>query len=499
VARPLVSPSSDSTRHGRRFASSQARARASSASRATASRRASPQAAVQAGAGRSQDYTYDRFGNLKTITTDGNTGAQVKLGVSPTSNRIDNTNAPYNAWATYDTDGRVTSYLGNTFAYDAVDMPNDATVDWQRRIYLYSAADERIASVVVAGNPAVKTGAEWTLRDPNGQVLRRFTEDGAGTLAWREDYIYRNGQMLASEVDTADKTLHFHLDHLGTPRLITGNGGTKISEHQYYPFGLETTSPFQDAERRKFTGHERDASNLDYLHARYYTPQWGRFLSVDPELDLQKALSEPQLWNRYTYVTNNPLKYVDDDGRERLISRAALPSPEYARQNAASTIKFVRGATRYDDIREAVTGMQNAPANEKWMGAAVIFLSVADLGSAFLAPEEKGGIAGAEAIAFKTFNAFKARFGAAGARLEWHHIVEQTASNAAKFGAEALHNSVNLVRLDKSTHRAISAYYSSKQSFTGGMTVRQWLSSKSFKEQYEFGQRIMNVFLKVPH
>ena len=43
----------------------------------------------------------------------------------------------------------------------------------------------------------------------------------------------------------------------------------------------------------------------------------GRFLSVDPGLDIDEVLHEPQVWNRYAYVTNNPLKFTDDDGRYR--------------------------------------------------------------------------------------------------------------------------------------------------------------------------------------
>lgn len=82
-------------------------------------------------------------------------------------------------------------------------------------------------------------------------------------------------------------------------------------------------------------------------------------------------------------------------------------------------------------------------------------------------------------------------FGPAGPKAEWHHIVEQAAGNTARFGASALHNTVNVVRLDNTTHRAVSAYYSSKQSFPAGKTVREWLSTKSYKEQYEFGQRIV--------
>jgi hypothetical protein len=40
------------------------------------------------------------------------------------------------------------------------------------------------------------------------------------------------------------------------------------------------------------------------------------FLSVDPVLDTQKALKEPQRWNRYSYVMNNPLRFTDPDGRD---------------------------------------------------------------------------------------------------------------------------------------------------------------------------------------
>jgi hypothetical protein len=44
----------------------------------------------------------------------------------------------------------------------------------------------------------------------------------------------------------------------------------------------------------------------------------GRFLSVDPEMDLAKMMTNPQIWNRYTYVLSNPLRYTDPDGREHV-------------------------------------------------------------------------------------------------------------------------------------------------------------------------------------
>ena len=51
---------------------------------------------------------------------------------------------------------------------------------------------------------------------------------------------------------------HYHLDHLGTPRLITDRCGTAKATHAYLPFGEEATATNQDSEAMKFTGHERD-------------------------------------------------------------------------------------------------------------------------------------------------------------------------------------------------------------------------------------------------
>ena len=60
--------------------------------------------------------------------------------------------------------------------------------------------------------------ARWTLRDLDAKVLREYAQDTAGWSA-SEDYLYRDGQLLAAETPSGPK--HFHLDHLGTPRLIT--------------------------------------------------------------------------------------------------------------------------------------------------------------------------------------------------------------------------------------------------------------------------------------
>jgi len=268
-----------------------------------------------AGSGHLQEYTYDAFGNILSITTDSNTTSPLKPCVDAATNQIDRAGTDCNASGTYDSVGNMTAYGTNaTFVYDDLDMVEESNVNLARKAYLYNANDECIATIAIVGGQ--RSGSEWTIRDNDGRTLRRFQKTATGTWSWTEDYIYRDNALLAAEVPGPERTLHFHLDHLGTPRLITGSGGAEISLHTYYPFGQEATSSAQDTERAKFTGHERDDANLDYMHARYYLPYTGRFLSVDPVMDLKKTLPNPQMWNRYAYVLNSPINAVDPDGRQ---------------------------------------------------------------------------------------------------------------------------------------------------------------------------------------
>jgi len=66
--------------------------------------------------------------------------------------------------------------------------------------------------------------------------------------------------------------------------------------------------------RQQFTQKERDSeTGLDYFGARYYASMQGRFTSVDP-LASSAKLTNPQTWNRYAYVLNNPLRLIDPTG-----------------------------------------------------------------------------------------------------------------------------------------------------------------------------------------
>ncbi|HEX6161085.1 MAG TPA: hypothetical protein VF111_13015, partial [Thermoanaerobaculia bacterium] len=228
-----------------------------------------------AGTNRKQEYTYDDYGNITSIRTDGGT-TQI-VAVDPATNQLKATGG--NFIGVYDAEGNLTTLHGtDTFTYERLGSVTRSTVGGTRKIHIYTASDERVASITVSGtpqNPAV-TRTEVTLRDTGARVIRRYATNGglSATWSWEEDYVYRGGALLAAELPSNQRR-QFHPDHLGTPRLITDHAGNTVAQHTYYPFGDEATDPLQDTERLKFTGHERDAAGLDYMHARYYGPRVG--------------------------------------------------------------------------------------------------------------------------------------------------------------------------------------------------------------------------------
>jgi RHS repeat-associated protein len=63
----------------------------------------------------------------------------------------------------------------------------------------------------------------------------------------------------------------------------------------------------------RYTGKERDAeSGLDHFKFRNYASNMGRFMSPDKPVDQHPE--DPQSWNLYSYVRNNPLSSIDQDG-----------------------------------------------------------------------------------------------------------------------------------------------------------------------------------------
>jgi|CXWL01.1.fsa_nt_gi RHS repeat-associated protein len=336
------------------------------------------------GAGFSQNFSYDRYGNLLEVA-----GAQARaFDVDPTSNRL--------VTAIYDAAGNMldpgpTPEWRAAYAYDALDQMssltttstvNNKTVS-EQHTYAYTADGERVLDWKLGGGAASAPREAWTVRDLGGNVLREFrfikppggggngaaastlTTDGdpddsifvddlegADITGWDEtsadnsvatavspryweirDYVYRDSLLLGSITNSltgGTVMWHDHLDHLGTPRLLTDAQGNVVAGHDYLPYGEEVTFG-GEGDTKKFTGHQRDAfrlgftgDDLDYMHARSYSPLLGRFTSVDP---IGGTRLQPQSWNGYSYVRGKPLDLVDPEGLEPASELQPVPCP----------------------------------------------------------------------------------------------------------------------------------------------------------------------------
>ena len=103
-----------------------------------------------------------------------------------------------------------------------------------------------------------------------------------------------------------------------------------------------------------------------------------------------------------------------------------------------------------------------------------------------------------KATKFSNFKALKKYLGDPGDKKTWHHLVEQCQAKSTRSGFDVKDiNTVSNVRATPDdVHTAISAYYSSKQKFTGDKTVRDWLNGQSYEEQLKFGIEKWEEFMK---
>jgi RHS repeat-associated protein len=103
-----------------------------------------------------------------------------------------------------------------------------------------------------------------------------------------------------------------HSDHLSGASVDTDESGSVVALNDYYPFGDTRIESGEYENDYTYTGKERDEdTELLYYEARYYNSNIGRFISIDP---WSGDITDPQSLNKYAYVRNNPLKYVDPEG-----------------------------------------------------------------------------------------------------------------------------------------------------------------------------------------
>ncbi|MCE9599208.1 MAG: hypothetical protein K8S54_14690 [Spirochaetia bacterium] len=110
-------------------------------------------------------------------------------------------------------------------------------------------------------------------------------------------------------------TYFYHKNQINSSSVITNGVGEEASRIIYKPFGTidHDHSPGINSVTHKFTGQELDEeSGLYYYNARYYNSAIGRFVSADSVVPGDGE--DPQGFNRYAYVRNNPVKYTDPTG-----------------------------------------------------------------------------------------------------------------------------------------------------------------------------------------
>ncbi|MCX6621301.1 MAG: hypothetical protein NTY38_09510 [Acidobacteria bacterium] len=259
-----------------------------------------------------QTYVYDRLGNRAQLNGAGQyiPASSLTPQVSTNSELAVMTLFPSNRWAfagvDYDLAGNVTALPLRGMVYDGENR-------------------QVSSSETVNGTTTTTTYAY----DGDGRRVRKNNTY----------YVYDAFGNLAAEYGSSPQTTgrqYVTVDALGSTRLLTDASGGVVKRYDYLPFGEDLiagvhgrTAPMgyqaaMDDVNPKFTGKERDAeTGLDYFEARYFSSAQGRFTSPDPYNIIAEAenrdqfnayISQPQNWNRYSYVWNNPLRHVDPTG-----------------------------------------------------------------------------------------------------------------------------------------------------------------------------------------
>jgi RHS repeat-associated protein len=235
------------------------------------------------------------------------------------TNRLTSVNG---APMSYDAAGNQTNDGSGQRTYDAENRMLTATNGGLGSSYTYTADGRRVKRVI----GGVET---WQIYGIEGELLAEYAA-GAASSAPQKEYGYRGGQLLVvwDGSETGDRQLQWLVqDHLGSTRMVVDRSGSLggVRRHDFAPFGEELFAGAAirsaingysvDLVRQKFDGYERDSeTGLDFAQTRYFSNIQGRFTSPDiPFAD--QIEDDPQSWNLYSYVKNNPTIIIDPSGR----------------------------------------------------------------------------------------------------------------------------------------------------------------------------------------
>jgi RHS repeat-associated protein len=127
----------------------------------------------------------------------------------------------------------------------------------------------------------------------------------------------------------ADALYYLFGDHLGSTTLTYNPTSGARARQLFMPYARRACasrwpSPSTLPTDYRFTGQRSEEARLDALYdygARFYDAALGRFLSPD---SIVTQPGDPQSLNRYAYVRNNPLRYIDPTGHVQACAEGAL-------------------------------------------------------------------------------------------------------------------------------------------------------------------------------
>jgi RHS repeat-associated protein len=180
-----------------------------------------------------------------------------------------------------------------------------------------------VASVTITGVPGTQAASGSLAVSPGTTTVYKLTASNAagsvsaeakvtvlGDLAWTRTMVYAFGGILSEEKPSG--TFYILADHVGSPNYVLDSTGKMVGRSKNLPFG-ERFGSIGEKSIRRFTNHEDQDGSAIYMQARMYLPAYGKFAQPDPAYDQVKE--DPESYNLYNYVTNNPVTHTDPDGR----------------------------------------------------------------------------------------------------------------------------------------------------------------------------------------